>query len=160
MPRNTRPNSNPSTSKAPQQQSGLESSDESSDSDQKPQNSSLNLVASNIPVLVTNFVKYIINHSCNKYPIKRADMSKSLNIPPKEFSEVYDEAQEILKEIYGIDLVEVPETKSGKLYMTCSLFTNSSFNAVSEEQRREGLLLFIILSYIFMKGGDIQERKY
>lgn len=155
MPRSLHPAGNKaSTSKGAKQRTIIESSDEDSDSEQNVESNQKRSAKTEI---CNNLVKFIINYSGNKYPIKRADITRALNIPPKEYSEVIQKAQEILKDIYGVNLVEVPEAKSGKLYMACSLFQVSSFNAVSEDQRRESLLLFLILSYIFMKGGDTQE---
>lgn len=160
MPRNTTHTQKPSTSKAAMKKPLVQSSDEGSDSDSDYQNQSTTIEQfSNIPELITNYVKYIINHSCTKLPIKRTDIAKALNIPLKDYSEVHDEAEAVLSEIYGLDLVTVAESKSGKCFIVSSALQNATLHAVSEEQRREGLILFIILAYIFMKGGEIQESE-
>lgn len=164
MPRTSSRSSKPSTSKASTSKRVDESDEGTSDSDQeKRKNSTFSFSCpqpvTNLPDLITNFVKYIINYSSNKIPIKRTELSKALNIPQKDYSHVYDEAVAILEDVYGLELAEVPESKSGKMYLVYSKFRNISVEAHTEDQQRERLLLFLILSYIFMKGGEVQECK-
>jgi hypothetical protein len=87
-------------------------------------------------------------------------MSKALNIPQKDFNSVHAEGVKILKNVYGLDLADVVESKSGKMYMVCSTLPNATHQAVPLEQQRETTTLFIMLAYIFMKGGDVQEGNY
>lgn len=51
-------------------------------------------------------------------------------------------------------MVEVPESKSGKAYICHSQDTIKSNLICDEEQQRHLTLLFVILSYLFMRGSD------
>jgi hypothetical protein len=110
-----------------------------------------------LPVMTSNFVKYVLNHCNNKHPIKKAELTKQLNIPQKDYKQVYDGAKDLLLEVYGLTITEVPESKSGKQYMICSSFQNISIHPLSPDQRRDTSMLFVILSYIFMKGNEVPE---
>lgn len=147
----------PSTSKATVHKRQMESSDDNSDSDSRNATLIANNEKKDLTHLVTNFVKYVLNYSSTKNPIKRSELTSALNIPPKDVAAVCKEGIEILKNVYGLDLVEVPESKSGKQYMTCSTLPNVSSLVMPLEQRRETTVLFIILAYTFMKGGDVLE---
>ncbi|CAG9803746.1 unnamed protein product [Chironomus riparius] len=111
----------------------------------------------NIVLLVTNFVKYIINYSSNKLPIKRNELVKQLKISQKQFPQVFMEGKEILKDVYGIEISELAETKPTKLFITYPAFKLPVFSILNKEMGKELTTLFIVLSYIFMKSGEIQE---
>lgn len=66
----------------------------------------------------------------------------------------------ILKEIYGIELAELAESKPTKLFITYPTFKLPTSSMLSKEMAAELKTLFIVLSYIFMKSGEIQESKY
>ncbi|KAG5684095.1 hypothetical protein PVAND_013344 [Polypedilum vanderplanki] len=165
MPRPSRKSTNsqfsqPSTSHATQRVSESESSDEENNkSRRKKSQLSQSQIHStvNIELLTTNLVKYVINHSCNKIPMKRADLTKQLTIPRKEFDEIFEGAQEILKNVYGLELTEIPETKSSKLLITYSSIPLVTPLQMNDEETKDMQLLFIILSYLFMKNADIPE---
>lgn len=53
----------------------------------------------------------------------------------------------------------VEDVKSVKQYLAYSNFPATSIAEFNEEQGHETALLFLILSYIFMKGSEITERK-
>lgn len=111
----------------------------------------------NHEVLVNNMVKMMLSYSTTKVPIKRGDFSKTLNITPKAFQEVFDEAQAKLEKVYGLTVDEI-EGKNQKTYIVHSVLEkNPSAEQHPQKQRDNITLLFIILSYIFMKGGEIQE---
>lgn len=86
-------------------------------------------------------------------------MAKNLNIPQKDIKDVFHEAGEILKDIYGLDLCELTDTKSSKQYIAFSIISPVTPLQMYPEQRNETKMLFIILSYIFMKSGEVQEGK-
>ena len=109
--------------------------------------------------LVNNMVKYFLNFSATKIPIKKADIIKNVNVNFKIFPEIYKICIKILKKIYGLEVSEI-EGKSAKVYIVySSLCYGVSALQLPPDQRYEVSLLFIILSYIFMKGGEIQEGK-
>jgi hypothetical protein len=58
-----------------------------------------------------------------------------------------------------MDVELLTDLKSSKQYISYSTFTSSSASEFNEEQRRELALLFLVLSYIYMKGGEITERE-
>lgn len=110
--------------------------------------------------LTNNMVKYFLNFSATKIPIKKGDISKSVNVHPKLFPETFKSCTKILKEVYGLEVTEVAEGKSAKVYIVYSNLSNVSALQLSPDQAHETTLLFIVLSYIFMKGGEIQEGKF
>lgn len=152
------------------------SSSEEGDSDDRPststqakkkQNATLTqnipLGANNtadIATLTTNTVKYLLNLSATKIPIKRADICRSVNIPSKMFADVLEACAAVLKNAYGMEVSEISEGKSSKVYIIHSSF-NYAITAiqVAPNHRFEVSLLFLVLSYIFMKGGEVKEGK-
>lgn len=54
--------------------------------------------------------------------------------------------------------MEVPDSKSGKAYICHSEDTIKSKLICDEEQQRHLTLLFVILSYLFMRGSDTQNH--
>lgn len=153
MPRRTHRESKPSTSRAATQRTQVESSDDDSDTEQN----ATSRTTEDISHLIMNFVKYFLNYSTTKNPIKRTDLTKALNIPQKDYTNIYTEGVKILKNLYGLEVVEVPESKSGKMYMICSTKPNVTALSMPLEQRREATALFIMLAFIFMKGGNVHE---
>lgn len=141
------------------------SSDEDSENDShRPTQSNPNrnetLTAVNVTnnaTLVNNMVKYFLNYSATKIPIKKSDINKCLKIHFKLFPEILASCIETLKNVYGLEVLEIDE-KSGKMFIVYSSLTQGvSAEQLSPDQRSEASLLFLILSYIFMKGGDVQE---
>lgn len=110
--------------------------------------------------LTNNMVKYFLNFSAAKYPIKRADVCKAISVGPKIFPEVMKDCETILKDVYGLEVADVSETKNSTVFI---LHPDMNY-AVSAahyppDQRSEITLLFIILSYIFMKNGEVQDSE-
>lgn len=62
----------------------------------------------------------------------------------------------VFEQAYGLVIHEVKE-KSGKFYLITSEFGCESVNECTDSQREELRLLFIVLAYIFMKGGKVLE---
>lgn len=60
------------------------------------------------------------------------------------------------EQVYGLVIHEIKE-KTGKFYLITSEFGCEDINECTESQREELRLLFIVLSYIFMKGGKVIE---
>lgn len=58
--------------------------------------------------------------------------------------------------VYGLQFNEVKE-KTGKYYFVTSEFAPGSEAELTVGQREEQRLLFLVLSYIFMKGGKVIE---
>lgn len=161
MPRKTSQSQEPSTSRGTRrkQTRPRSSSDESEEENKSRRSTLLQPVPIDTATLANNMVKYILNFSATKIPIKRTDISKSLNIAPKLFPEVFDACTSKLRHIYGLEVTEIHD-KSLKMFIVHSTF-DSTVTALqfSKEQRNEVTLLFIVLSYIFMKGGEVQEGK-
>lgn len=114
---------------------------------------------SNHDTMVTNLVKLFLNYSSTKLPIKRADITKHVHITAKNFSQVLSDAKLKLEIIYGLEVEELT-TKSGKVYILYSkVKTNFKSLLFTPDQRSELGFLFLILSFIFMKNGEVTESK-
>lgn len=106
-----------------------------------------------------NLVKYILNNSVTKLPFKRQDIVKNiLNGKAKIYDNVFKLACEKLEDVYGIRVAVVEDAKSVKQYISYCNFPACSTMVFNEEQTREATLLFLVLSYIFMKGSEIPEH--
>ena len=167
MPRKARNSDEPSTSRRRRIKSSSSDDNDDSEGDQQQSTTfrpSVTFAAPNpaadTATLTNNMVKYLLNYSATKIPIKRAEISKNLGISQKLFPEVFQACSTKLQEIYGLEVSEIQENKSSKVYIIHSSF-NTGVMALqyAPDQRHEITLLFIILSYIFMKGGEIQEGK-
>lgn len=113
-----------------------------------------------IDELSIKMFNYILNFSTNKIPIKKAEMVKSvLDKQDRLFNPVMDKTGEDLKEIFGYKCVEVPNKKP-KQFIVVSTIPNYTLDVDSDEndELRQATLLFIILSFIFMKGGKVKEN--
>lgn len=62
-----------------------------------------------------------------------------------------------MKDIYGIELTELAEIKPTKLFLTYPSFKLPTASMLNKQMGAELRTLFIVLSYIFMKSGEIQE---
>lgn len=62
----------------------------------------------------------------------------------------------VLEQVYGLNIHEIKE-KSGKFYLITSEFSCDSVEECTVGQREELRLLFVVLAYIFMKGGQVIE---
>jgi hypothetical protein len=167
MPRKTQARDEPSTSRGTKRRSRVIASDsESTEADSgedttfRPANNSTQtqISGSDKATLVNNMVKYILNNSATKIPMKRADISKNVNVVTKMFPDIFKACCAKLKNVYGLEVSEIQESKNSKVFIVSSAF-HSGLSALQypSEQRNELTLLFIILSYIFMKGGETLE---
>lgn len=60
-------------------------------------------------------------------------------------------------QIYGLSIKEVKDKKLGRFFICKSKLESSSEYEYTPEQRLELKLLFIVLSYIYMKGDTVLE---
>lgn len=130
-------------------------------------------------------IRYMLNAATKKTAIKSIDIVKQcLKNEQKWFAQLLPEVEEALNEVsvifvsfqtyfshlcsnfrfcfgvqnqaYGLVVHEIKE-KSGKFYLITSEFGCESVDECREKQREELRLLFIVLSYIFMKGDEVLE---
>lgn len=110
--------------------------------------------------LANHMVKYFLNFSSTKIPVKRSEISKVVEIDQKSYPAIFSSALAKLEDIYGLTVTEV-ELKTGKVYLVHSNLPKRASAAQNGiDQRNEITLLFLCLSYIFMKNGEIKERKF
>lgn len=62
-------------------------------------------------------------------------------------------------QVYGLDLNEIKDDKMGKIIVLTSKFPIVSMHALTEAQKVERRLLFLVLSIIHMKGGEMFETQ-
>uniref|UniRef100_A0A1B0FB37 MAGE domain-containing protein n=1 Tax=Glossina morsitans morsitans TaxID=37546 RepID=A0A1B0FB37_GLOMM len=94
---------------------------------------------------VNSIITYVINGASTKLPIKERDIMQTIDKKGKLFNAALQSVKEILKE------VAVPESKGGKCYICFSEDSGKSLLMHDEKQKRQLVLLFIILSFIFMR---------
>lgn len=82
---------------------------------------------------------------------------KQLGIPQRLITEIFNESKAFLEDIYGIELVELTETKSTKCYITFPCKKLSTSLILNSQSTDDLKILFIVLSYLFMKTGEVQE---
>ncbi|XP_053677629.1 non-structural maintenance of chromosomes element 3 homolog [Anopheles nili] len=108
--------------------------------------------------LIVNMVKTILNLSINKAVIKRTDI---INIALKGdirlYNRIIPEVIDILREIYGYELIEI-ESKSQKTMILCSTLEPGSLLELNESNQRKFTFLFLVLGYIYMKNGIVPEN--
>lgn len=75
----------------------------------------------------------------------------------KIFDHCFGIATEILKSIFGFVTVVQNEVKQGKKYILYSEIQPLAELAMNAEDKKEVALLFLVLSYIYMKGGEVSE---
>ncbi|XP_069668925.1 non-structural maintenance of chromosomes element 3 homolog isoform X2 [Periplaneta americana] len=110
---------------------------------------------------VNDTVLYILSQDHNKYPIKRQDIVKyALKNNGKNFKHAMEEATNILKQVFGMNLIEV-EHGSTKHHILVNGIKNPGglmeFKWSNEEEAHQ-ILLMIVLSFIFMTGGVAKEE--
>lgn len=112
--------------------------------------------------LINDTVLYILSQDHTKYPIKRHDIVKNvLKTYGRHYRHIMDEAAHVLKEIFGMNLVEIEHSANMKQYI---LVNNEQFlRDVSdlkwpEEVQAQQVLLMLLLSLIFMSGGVVKEE--
>lgn len=91
MPRKSRKSDEPSTSTGVRRKRAISpsSGSEKSDDEFRPIQSNETTSIAELNLLSNNMVKYLLNNSATKVPIKRADLGKNLNVTQKIFQEVF-----------------------------------------------------------------------
>ncbi|XP_065354581.1 melanoma-associated antigen D4 [Calliphora vicina] len=105
-----------------------------------------------------SIITFVINGASTKLPLKEKDMISTINIKGKLFYMALSHAKTALKETYGLMLADVPDSKSGKAYICHSEEPGLSLLLFDEDQQRHITLLFVILSYLFMRGSDTPHK--
>lgn len=101
-----------------------------------------------------NMVKYILQNCGSKLPIKKSEIVKNvLDGRGAVFHEVFSDAKNKLREIYGYEMIEF----KGHEYFCISKYPLMSIEAYDYETQATLPLLFLIVSYIFMKGGVVDD---
>uniref|UniRef100_A0A1I8MPZ8 Uncharacterized protein n=1 Tax=Musca domestica TaxID=7370 RepID=A0A1I8MPZ8_MUSDO len=103
-------------------------------------------------------ITYILNGISNKLPLKEKDMSATLNIKGRMFNVAFQQAKLALQETYGIVVTDVPDTRSGKAFICYNEDAAKCHLLYDEDQLRQLTLLFIVLSYLFMRGSDAPDK--
>ncbi|XP_037950580.1 melanoma-associated antigen D2-like isoform X1 [Teleopsis dalmanni] len=103
-------------------------------------------------------IQFILNNAASKIPIKASDMAQIANVPSKSLAVPLEHVGEILKKNFGIILQVVPNV-SPKRYICISELCGVTPLQLDEKQKREQILLFIILAYIFMIQSPLQEER-
>ncbi|KAM7361368.1 necdin, MAGE family member [Cochliomyia hominivorax] len=111
-----------------------------------------------VSIYTNSIITFVLNGASNKYPLKEKDMIATLNLKGKLFNMALNNAKTALKETYGLILADVPDSKSGKIYICHNEDAIQSMLICDEEQQRHLTLLFVILSYLFMRGSDKQKK--
>lgn len=141
-----KPSTGSRTSRARKPRQIRTSSDESDDNRTALSQSTKPTQAVDQKTSVDNMVKTLLNLSATKHIIKR-----------QGDAEVFKLCKEQLKEIYGLEVSEVGTSSSKGWIVYSGLTAGVTSLQFLSENRREITFLFIILSYIFMKGGEVQE---
>ncbi|XP_023306674.2 uncharacterized protein LOC111688402 [Lucilia cuprina] len=105
-----------------------------------------------------NIITFVLNGAATKLPLKEKDMVSTINVKGMLFRMSLSQAKTALKETYGLELLDVPDSKTGKAYICISQDTAKSLLLYDEEQQRHLTLLFVILSYLFMRGSDTPNK--
>lgn len=110
---------------------------------------------------VRDLVLYLLIADEKKIPIKRADISKNVfkDSPKGAVTALLEEAKQKLKEVFGIDVVEL-EDKKQKTYILANNIENDSEHPhqdwLPEDNAKMGLVM-VILTLIFMNGNQIRD---
>jgi hypothetical protein len=77
-------------------------------------------------ILARKLVRYALSCEYSRIPIRRSDIvSKVLGPSSKKFKEVFAEAQMMLKETFGMELVELPKSDKITVQQKRGLFNFS-----------------------------------
>lgn len=107
--------------------------------------------------LVNDTVYYLLIADQRKQMIKKADIVKHvIKEQSRNFNAVITKAQNKLKQVYGIKLIELEGRKGQYVLINCLKESTVRNTSSDSESARDGLLL-VILTLIFMKGNVISE---
>ncbi|CCJ28792.1 unnamed protein product [Pneumocystis jirovecii] len=130
--------------------------------------------------MVKNFIRLALAFEHTRTPIKREDITKKILLPsyPRSFTLVFEKTQEKLRNIFGMELVELPYKNHNKYMSTSQLHKNKNLHAknlssVTQSNPKYSELVFqiptikegtfsgivmIILSIIVMNNGIVSEE--
>ncbi|XP_049775277.1 non-structural maintenance of chromosomes element 3 homolog isoform X1 [Schistocerca cancellata] len=115
-----------------------------------------------LDALASETLRYLLGLAHTKLPVKRQDITKNvLKDYSKNFKAVMERTKRFLNEDYGIDVAEVGTSAGNKSYILINQFRYkdipSSSRFVSDSMKSQQILLMIVLSFVFMKGGVVKE---
>ncbi|XP_046990866.1 non-structural maintenance of chromosomes element 3 homolog isoform X2 [Schistocerca americana] len=115
-----------------------------------------------LDALASETLRYLLGMAHTKLPVKRQDITKNvLKDYSKNFKAVMERTKRFLNEDYGIDVAEVGTSAGNKSYILINQFRYkdipSSSRFVSDSMKSQQILLMIVLSFVFMKGGVVKE---
>ncbi|PSN32474.1 Non-structural maintenance of chromosomes element 3 [Blattella germanica] len=107
--------------------------------------------------IINDTVVYILSQDHSKYTIKRQDIVKNcLRNYGKSFKSVMTEVQNLLRTVFGMELVDIDKHY---LLKNSSIFTDTVEDMIwAEETQTQQVLLLLALSHIFMSGGVVREE--
>ncbi|XP_055679343.1 melanoma-associated antigen D2 [Lutzomyia longipalpis] len=102
-------------------------------------------------------LKYFLAVGEKKVPFKKIDV---LNAIPdlrnnKSFVEIFNSANFHLSQVFGFKIQEIQQ-KNNKVYIVVPKSITSHL-VIPPRKQPEKILLYIVLTYIFMKGGEVPE---
>ncbi|KAG4300768.1 hypothetical protein PCANB_002873 [Pneumocystis canis] len=141
-------------------------------------------------LMVKNFIRLILALEHTRTPIKKEDIAKKVLLPShsRSFAIVFKKTQEKLRNIFGMELVELPcknrykhmstfqlrrnnnsqtqtsssATQSNKSWILCSIldpkYSNLIFETPTIKESVFSGIVMIILSFIVMNNGIISEE--
>lgn len=102
-------------------------------------------------------VKMLLPYAVSKHAVKRAELTNHcMDGYQPVAATVLEEAKEVLNNIYQLDLVELSESKV-KQYICVATQPAFTEEECTEDQLSEMGVLFVILAYIYMKGGEVAD---
>ncbi|XP_008207768.1 non-structural maintenance of chromosomes element 3 homolog [Nasonia vitripennis] len=108
---------------------------------------------------VANAVRYILAADQFKTPINRSAVSKAIDCHGAGFRTVMNSAEKVLQEVFGYRMVNIKnnETSSGKFILVNKLQDSLPYMTFDKEVGDRYVLLFLVLSHIFMNGEICSE---
>lgn len=61
---------------------------------------------------------------------------------------------------FGMTVYKVDGVKSGQLFLCVATASNPCPSAIGEADEKTLPVLFLVLSYIYMKGGQLTDREH
>jgi len=104
-------------------------------------------------------IKYLLLTNVKNVPIKRNDLTKNvIKEGSRSFSAIIEKAKKELKNVFGLDLVEI-DGKSGKTYLLVSELDEEArlLQEVKNTELEKMALIMPILGLIFMSGNSVDD---
>ncbi|KAH8310339.1 hypothetical protein KR044_000842, partial [Drosophila immigrans] len=105
---------------------------------------------------VRTMVNFILCHSANKVPIKFTELTASVD-NRNEMIKRFPFVTQLLDETYGIKVVELEGAP--KRFICIAEAAVASTSELTASQRQNQTLLYIVLTYIFLRGNRIEDEK-